>query len=439
MILDRKNPDPFIEKVNLFSVDYLKYCQYLLGSGSPREGHELTKKLYTGLVGTSQLLEDCLDFHGAKNNKDWYLYRELSAAVRHLSLGGYSLKHILNRLVCYHLAGDTQKFEEECKFSLNFITSALKKLAPVILDEARRLKIPIPIEGFRTVDFPGIVTPFRLDHDIQDEEKSQQKKNLVKIANDFLNIAQEFDHFEFYEPYVIKKIKEVVPESINEVAVRKYEMIVHNLQSSFDTYVIQGRGSSERHRLRQLRSHFSVVFHLLQMMGRLLHFYERHLHEPGYKDTYKKVRNQLSFHVDPDMLLDRTINFGLYYVCHFLSCGKDVAREILNDNIERSSITLGIPVPRGFHTRPSILVAKIVHHYGGHVELCVNDSRFDASSVLDIQWAGGKIQNENITQVTFEGDSRSLKDIEVLARNNYGEDIMGKNIPLPKELSYLRE
>jgi hypothetical protein len=83
-------------------------------------------------------------------------------------------------------------------------------------------------------------------------------------------------------------------------------------------------------------------------------------------------------------------------------------------------------------------VAKIVQHYGGQVELCVGYDRFDASSVLDIQWAGGKIQKENITEVIFEGDVRALKDIEILARVNYGEDSMGKGIPLPTELNYLR-
>jgi len=110
----------------------------------------------------------------------------------------------------------------------------------------------------------------------------------------------------------------------------------------------------------------------------------------------------------------------------------------LNENIERGLITTGIPVKLGFHSRPSLLVAKIVQHYGGKVELCVGEDRFDAGSVLDIQWAGGKIQKENISQVSFEGDVRALKDIETLAAVNYGEDSMGKGIPLPKELSYLK-
>jgi hypothetical protein len=37
----------------------------------------------------------------------------------------------------------------------------------------------------------------------------------------------------------------------------------------------------------------------------------------------------------------------------------------------------------------------------------------------------------------FEGDARTLKDIETLASVNYGEDTIGKGVPLPVELKYL--
>jgi phosphotransferase system HPr-like phosphotransfer protein len=115
-----------------------------------------------------------------------------------------------------------------------------------------------------------------------------------------------------------------------------------------------------------------------------------------------------------------------------------VAREILKENVEKGSVRAPVPRDLGFHCRPSLLVAKVVQRYGGQVELVVGDHRFDASSVLDIQWAGGMIQKEGINEVVFEGDVRALKDIEVLADVNYGEDRMGKGIPLPKSLKYLR-
>jgi len=425
----------FAEKVRIFSHDYLKSCVYISNFTSPQ--YLFTKKLFSELIATSQVLEDFLDFHGAKNNKEWYFYRELTAAVRHLSLGGYSQTHILNRLNFYGLP-DTEPFEKEGTSTLYFVRKTIMKLAPIILNEASRLKIPIPYESYDMAEFPGIITGEILDFDIDDRDKDQQKKHIVKIASEFLSIAASFDHLRFYEPYKLKEILKIVPEKVNEVNMRRFEMLVHNLQSSFDTYVIHGGYMFGNRKLKDLRSYFSIVFHLLQMIGRLLHFYERHLYKAGYKNIYKKVQDRLSSLIDPGELLDRTVNYGLYYVCHFLTIGRERAREILNENIERSSITVGVPVKLGFHSRPSLLVAKTVQHYGGQVELCVGKDRFDASSVLDIQWAGGKIQKENIAEVIFEGDTRALKDIEILASANYGEDTMGKGIPLPKELKYLK-
>ena len=425
----------FAEKVRIFSYDYLKCFIYISNFDSSR--YLFTKVLFSKLIGTSQVLEDFLDFHGAKNSKNWYFYRELSATVRHLSLGGYSQTHILNRLDFYGLP-DTETFEKEGTTTLYFFRKSLMKLAPVILEEAKRLNIPLPEEIYEMDEFPGIITGEMLEYDIDDIDKDQQKKNIVNIASEFLSIAANFDPIGFYEPYPFEEILKIVPEKVNEVEMRRFEMLVHNLQSSFDTYVIHGAYRYGNRKLRDLRGFFSVVFHLLQMIGRLLHFYERHLHKAGYKSIYKKVQDRLSTLIDPEEILDRTVNYGLYYICHFLTTGKELAQEILNENIERSSIRVGVPVKLGFHSRPSLLVAKIVQHYGGQVELCVGKDRFDASSVLDIQWAGGKIQKENIIEVVFEGDVRALEDIEILASVNYGEDTMGKGVPLPKELSYLK-
>ncbi len=425
----------FLQKVRIFSNDYLKCCGYIGRFQDPLAG--FTQKLYSTLISTSMLLEDFLDFHGAKNNKNWYGYREFTAAVRHLSLAANFQKHITNRLVYYDLP-DSEEFEKEGQATLRFLNAILINMAPVIIEEARRLNIPVPPDAFTAEDFPSVITNELLEYDIDDKNKDQQKRNVVKIASEFLNIVKNFDQIKFYERYSHEEILAIIPEKVNEVEVRRYEMLVHNLQSSFDTYVIHGGFRFGNRKLKQLRGFFSVVFHLLQMIGRLLHFYERHLHEAGYKNTYKKIQDRLSDLISPRQLLDRITNYGLYYVCHFLTVGAEHARVILNENIERRRIRVAVPQKLGFHARPSLLVAKVVQHYGGQVELCVGEDRFDASSVLDIQWAGGKIQKEGLLEVDFEGDARTLRDIEILAGVNYGEDTMGKGVPLPKELRYLR-
>jgi hypothetical protein len=51
----------------------------------------------------------------------------------------------------------------------------------------------------------------------------------------------------------------------------------------------------------------------------------------------------------------------------------------------------------------------------------------------------GKIDIATDIRAVFTGDKRVLEDIKLLAENGYGEDNHGDNIPLPEQLSYLRQ
>jgi phosphotransferase system HPr-like phosphotransfer protein len=390
------------------------------------------------MIASSKLLQDVLDSHGAKNNSRWYYYRELVSTIRNFSEASYSQKHISKRVTMYDLI-ETAGFEEGGYLTHKFLVNSLRSIACFALREAARLKIKMPEDRFSWEDFPGITTQSSLEFDIDDENLEEEKRSVVRITTEYLRVAKDFDVLGFYEPYSSKQIKDVVPAQFNEQEARHFEMVVHSLQSSFDTYVNRSGLRLRDVKLKRLRGYISVVLHLIELTRGLLHYYERHLHEVGYKNVYKRVRDKLAEAVDSEYLLDRIVNYGLYYIWYFLSQGQDLAQEILNENMERGSVQVGIPQELGFHSRPSMLVAKIVQHYGGHVELWVDSDRFDASSVLDIQWAGGKIQKDNIQEVIFKGDLRALRDIEVLAGVNYGEDTMGKGIPLPKELSYLKQ
>jgi len=390
------------------------------------------------MVSSSKLLEDFLDLHGAKNSSDWYYYRELVSSVRNLSEASYSQKHISLRLPFYDLL-NTDQFEQAGYAAHKFLISSLRAICRNALKEAKRLRIKPPEDHFTWEDFPGIGTDTRLDSDIDDENLEEEQKNIVKITTELLRIAKDFEMHGFYKPYNIDEIGSIVPKRFNEEETRRFEMAIHSLQSIFDTYVNRSGLQFRNIKLKRLRGYISLLLHLLELTRRLLHYYERHIYEVGYKNIYKKVRHELSKALKPEEILDRIVNYGLYYTCHFLMDGRGLAQELLNQNIDRGAIVVGVPEKMGFHSRPSLLVAKIVAHYGGQVELRVGHDRFDASSVLDLQWAGGKVQKEKIKEVVFEGDSRALQDIQILAGVNYGEDSMGKGIPLPKELNYLKQ
>ncbi len=50
-----------------------------------------------------------------------------------------------------------------------------------------------------------------LRYDIDDQDKDLQKKNIVKIANEFINITKDFDQLKFYDPYEYEDILALVP------------------------------------------------------------------------------------------------------------------------------------------------------------------------------------------------------------------------------------
>ena len=65
------------------------------------------------------------------------------------------------------------------------------------------------------------------------------------------------------------------------------------------------------------------------------------------------------------------------------------------------------------------------------------DQRYIIDEVARLQGLG-KIDIQVDTTVVFEGDTRVLRDIALLAEKGYGEDNFGNNIALPAELAYLK-
>jgi hypothetical protein len=265
-----------------------------------------------------------------------------------------------------------------------------------------------------------------------------------------------------------------------------------------------------------LRGHISVIFHLLEIATALTHYYERHV--MGMEAEASNGRAPL---VDADALLDVVMQYALAYASRFLISARELCQEMLRRYAEVGRIEVPGPKYRGFHVRPSTLVAKIVFHYGSEVQMELEGETFDAATPLDIfranerinrrkrLWltgqvnalacvkdpgffedpvqsvrrvvltlaeqgkvviyqrplpiqppdaedgdktsmqylldevnrlqATGVIDIEAEIRVTFVGDKRVLKDLKLLADCGYGEDNFGNNIPLPKEIAYLRK
>lgn len=427
--------ETFLRLVNHFSDELLEICQFFVQE--LRDPERATERLYARLIYASKLVEDLLDYHGAKNSRSWYKYRELVASVLNFSSAAFTMKHIVSRIAFYDIGSDSTFLTASHQVH-SFLIVSLNRICQALLDEAGRLGLDIPHSGIKPEQLSNLSTDQLLESDIADQDLLEEQKNIVRITTAYLNISKEFESLGFFKQFPIEELQSIIPRKGNEEILRKFEMAIHNLQSSYDTYVGRQTHRPEGYQLKRLRDHISIALHLLELGGRLSHFYERHIFDVGHNDFYRQIQGLIRETIDPPDLLNAIVNYAIFYCNEYLAKGKPVAQDLLNRYIERSEITVGVPVKLGFHSRPCMLVAKIVQHYGGQVEMVVGDDRFDASSILEMQWAGGKVHREDRLQVTFRGDSRALADIQILASINYGEDTMGKGIPLPPELSYLK-
>lgn len=425
----------FIALVDVFADELLDLCQFFVSQGDRTLPD--TERLYARLSYASKLVEDLLDYHGAKNNQQWYYYRELVASILNFSSAAFTMKHIVSRISFYEIGAD-QAFRFASQLVHRFLINTLTSLCQELIHETVKMGLKMPPSTLLREQFANLSSNRFLEFNILPQDLYDESQHIVRITTAYLNIAREFEMLGFYKRFPADELPRIIPASINEEILRRYEMIIHNLQSSYDTYIGRDASRSEGSKFKSLRDHISISLHLLELSGRLSHYFERHLYDVGRSGIYLEVQQTLGKLINTDFLLDAIVNYAVYSCNEFLVRGKALAQDLLNQYIEHAEITVGVPVKLGFHSRPCMLVAKIVQHYGGQVEMIVNGDHFDASSILDLQWAGGKVQRENLSQVKFRGDARALADIAILAGINYGEDTMGKGIPLPPELSYLR-
>ena len=421
--------EKFLPIVQEYAHDLLSQFMVIRGK---TPGQKIFNRKFLGLlIANTRILEDFLDDHGANKNKRWFYFREIVAAARNFGQTGYLVVFIQKRYLLgnIELKGFKEFIQKTAEVE-KLLVKALKYILKRIGTTADKLGIKHSDTAPETmVEFDRSLNKGFLPVTLDKLNIKDDGKDIAKICSLYQNFFQEFQTMDCLSGDIDgENIKQLIPEIINEEYIRKLELEMHNLESFFDTYVNSRFKDDEDLRLVHLRNYISIPLHLLEIARTWSHFYERH----------PEIHQELHKVIKKDCILEYIINWALCYCRRFVTYGKDLAEEILADYSSKGLVELNIPQKMGFHLRPATLVAKVVNYYGSKVEMIVGEDKFDASSILSLTWAGGKIEREEIKRVTFSGDKRALRDLEILASVNYGEDSMGKDQPLPKELSYLR-
>jgi phosphotransferase system HPr-like phosphotransfer protein len=423
----------FVPLAEKSSGGLLKFAAYFIDNPNAR----LSKKNLVALVKESVELEDFLDDHGARSNKNWLYYGEIVASLRGFAGIAYMINHILSRLKFYNLAEKSVvAFMRDAEKRLEFLNKSIHTLFTTLLDEACKLDLALPqpdiYEDALDDRIVIKILPSNRDH----EDVGDIHEYIFRVSSKLVDAVKASEPI-----FMVKKIAKknidptIIPGRINEETLRHLEMNVHNAQSMYDTYIQKTPLESENPQLKSLRGYISVSLHLLSIAKELTHFYERHESSVRREITHKKIALLIK-HND---VLETIVNFALYHYTIFISHTEQLAQEILKQFTVSATATVPTPEGLGFHLRPSTLVAKIAMHYNGDVTMNLNGKEFDATSVIDIMWAGGVIKKEGISEVVFTGDQNSINDIIALAQANYGEDTLGNSTDLPESLKYLRQ
>lgn len=337
----------------------------------------LTRPLLGDVLSQCSQLAELFDAFGALNNRQWHYMRHLMSAGRLFSQVGYLLLHVSHSFAAYKLLpagldaiGTTDK-------AIRFNSNILLCLASEVVREGLRLKLVLPDVLPPVADFVEVLPPGRLPHDCPIRKNGSPARIVVNLATAFLNLASESDVLHAASAVERKDYIKLVPDPVSEETLRILEQKFHNLQSLYDTYVSDTDTEQLDPDLPFLRGHISLIFHLLESATLLTHYYERHLRVCHSE----KTRHPL---VDPQMLLEQLLDYQIAFSSEYLKNAVSLCQKMLCRYAKTVTVSVPVPKYRGFHVRPSTLVAKICLHYGSEVKMQIGEESYDARAPLDI-------------------------------------------------------
>jgi hypothetical protein len=345
----------------------------------------MIRPLIGALLSQSTQLEELLDLYGAGTNCEWCGLRSLTAAIKHFSDASYELLHIRYSLPQYRLLPIEQDFSRATEETLEFTISVLKEAAGQILIKAEQLDLPLPSQRLREESYTEELPTGGLEQHCQ-TRKIEIAETVTLLTTAFLNLAVESEDVRTASRAKPEKFASYVHDLVSEEKLRNLELSFHNLQSLYDTYVSGTEAAQLDTDLPVLRGHISVVFHLLRTATLFVHHYERHVN----KQPCDSIGRQEPV-VKSEVLLDVLMRYSINHINIYIGCAEHLCHEMLKRYAEVGEIEVPVPPYRGFHVRPSTLIAKLILHYGSAIQMELDEEVYDASSPLGLFRANEKI------------------------------------------------
>lgn len=337
----------------------------------------IERNVLSMFVQETRRTEEFLDAYGAKHNTWWGPFRALVAAGKFASDALYKTLHLKYAAPYYHLLAVDGDFLAATDHAVDDLSTILVEICRAFLNAAVERKLRLPDTPYDEFCPESELPLFALPWDAERRINPEAGRTVVNIATAFLNQVESSDIIGTFRATRERSLEKCVPDLFSERRLRWYENESHNLQAIYDTALTGTDTEQADNDLPYLRGHITVVFHLLEIATSVSHYYERHVRfcsdeaSPVTFLTEERTRTLL-------------FDYSLDYVVRYLEKARELCRTLLQRYAEIAEIEIPVPVYRGFHVRPSSLVAKIVLHYGTSVTLMLEGDECDASSAMDI-------------------------------------------------------
>ncbi|MCB9833518.1 MAG: hypothetical protein H6807_13695 [Planctomycetes bacterium] len=391
-----------------------------------------SRRIYATILEESSDLENLLDAADARYNTTFAGLFELVSSLRAISAAGYALKNVQQRTRRddFLSAALEREFRGETEATQRFTDSTVRDLLDRLHDEVVLICGPaIGHDAPAQILNQERVELKRLPHTLGSDDHADVETMVAAKAALFLAVHKTmFDRAEGGRFQDVAEMRLFVREVCNEEQARFLEAKLTNIRSRYDTFIRNTSTERDSADLRDFRYVLEISFQLMRCVRHLVHFYERH--ENDIRD--EEIKSDVARLVDKAVVLDRTLNFALFFVYRFVEAGAPIAERLLHHFTTAEVAELELPEGCMLHARPASLIAKVVIHHGTPVEMTMGGETCYAGSIMKVILLAGNHLKES--RVTFKGDRLPVADLRLLFEHRLGEDGLEK---LPEQLSYL--
>lgn len=404
------------------------YDELVRGNRRPR----LSRRLLTSVEEDAARVETLLTDYDALYNQTYCCLFEMVGALRSFASAGATVQNIDFRAQKPYLPDPEAHaaFREETGRTARFIDEGVRDLLSAVREEAEQLCGRGPaIPGAGSL-MPDAQVQRKLPHTVGAEDAANLESRIAAEAALFLTAHKTLNERSpgrrFDDPEAMQRF---VLEVCDEEQSRFFEAKLANIESRYDTFVVNTATEARDPNLRAFRTGVGVALELIRVVARLVHFYERH--EDDLRPEAAKAR--VTRLIDKHRVLERLLNYGLFFAHRFMDACEPYARALLDAYTVTEEVTLAIPEGVMLHARPASLIVKVVAHHGTPVEMRIGSQVCYAGSITQVLMAAGA--NLGVREVSFRGDHEPVADLKALFEARLGEDGAGS---FPPALSYLK-